>query len=1055
MNFTPQLSQKIGNLSGKFDEDSDYNDKDWYNGSIKSITLENFMCHSNFHLTLNPRINFISGLNGSGKSAIQTALVIGFGARASITNRADSLKKFIKYGCSSATIAIKIANGGIGSYESTPFKPEVYGKEITIVRQITESGSVPYKFLNENGRIVKASKNELKSLTLHFNILVENPICVMNQNMVKTFHKSANPNAKYDLFYKAISGNIYEAQIEKTKSVANEYSDKLQNVESVLNQCFKEVNEYEIYEKKNQRLGTLRNKKMEFQNEYAWGIISEYEQNYKSILSQIEVQKNNMSGNTEKKIELEENLKTCLESLEIKKDALKNMEDSRTRNHFIYMDTKKELKEKTNECEIQQNVVRKYQNSLNSLINDRKEFERHIEIERQKGNTNSLAQIRAKLSQCEENIAEVEAAWKTNMEHEQTLRNTIDDLKQRMGQIKDNNISPIQRTIIEINRNIKNMSQQQDKIHFYGNWMPNLVENIEIAFKQRKFIKKPIGPIGAYIKVNNNKWIFSIENHLGRGNLKTFLVDNFADNKVLQSIMNKTIPSSERKPTVITSKFFDKVHDISTKKTTNSMFDMLTFTSPAVANCLIDNNRIEKIMLIDDTIEAMPLMENVSRVPRNCNFSLTLDGTQVYPSPSYRVYALQNPSEPVLLLSDVSVAMNNLKHQKNELEKKISNLNKEFENFEQSKLENQKNLNKTQLETRLLKAKYEEYNKKINELKAKCEEDQDDRLAFLTEEINEINKKIDKVVQLKENAMEPIAGYNKEIHEITQRLHEVKSIIEKTDRSAILEQIEGFQTQIKNYQMEMSQINQNLVEQNKTLTTLLKTAEKEKEILINKTEEAQNFCEKINVTRSVEDIKTDIKEITHKYDLLKMELNKRGENYLVLRDEYKKKKEEYIRQRALYKQIVEIYQSNNKSIKLSKIALDNYVQFIKLKVIESFDLVLLIRKIKGQLLIDSQEQSMVITMFDNISTSCASGGERTFATVALIIALWSNMQLPFYSIDEYDVYMDNVNRLATTQLLMMAIEQRKNQFIFLTPQDISHIKKKHNIKIVKLKEPRI
>lgn len=1046
MNSKSKLSQKFSPMN------SQYNDEDWYNGSIKSITLENFMCHSNFHLTLNPRINFISGLNGSGKSAIQTALVVGFGARASTTNRASSLKSLIKYGQPSATITITIANSGEGN-DCGPYKPEVYGKQITIVRQITES-TTTIKFLNENNRVVKGYKNELKNLTLHFNILVDNPICVMNQAMVKTFHKSANPSAKYDLFYKAISANVYNEIIEETKLISTEYSEKLKNVKSVLSQCFKEVSEYETYEKKSKQLETLKNSKFELENEYGWYIVHQHKLAYEEYLHQIESIKCNLSENTDKTNILEQNIKTSSEKMMVKKNELTNIEDSRARNHMVYMKTKKELQEKISEYDSVKQSIRKYDSALKLLMSDRKDLEKHMEDERQKGNTNTLAQYKEMLAQYEEKFSEVEAAWKTNMGHEQTLRNTIDELKQRIGNLKNNEVTPLQRKIGEINRNINSMSQQEDRINFYGNWMPQLVKNIEIAFKQNKFIKKPIGPIGAYIKVNDDKWIFSIENYLGRGTLRTFLVDNFTDNKVLQSIMDRTITGNARKPTVITSKFFDKVHNITAKETPNNLFRMLNFSSPVVANCLIDNNRIETIMLVDDTVEAMPLMENISRVPRNCNFSLTLDGTQVYPSPSYRVYSLQNASEPILLQSDVSVAINSLKREKKELEVNINNLNREFENIEQSKIEKQQHFDKTQSETRLLKAKCDEYSKKIKELKAKCEEEQDDRIATLNDEINEVDLKIAKAKEIKENSMRPLPQYEEEISEVNKQLQEAKSIIDNTDRSALLEEIETFQTQINKYKTEILQINNNLTEKKQLLSNLVQKAENEKKIFEREKKQAEKLCDPIEVSRNEEIIRRDIEETHHKYDLLEMELKKRGENHLVVKDEYKKKKEEYIAHSALYKQIIDIYKANKKSVELSTIALKNYIEYVRFKVIESFDLVLILRKIKGNLEIDPHEQSMAISMFDNISTSCASGGERTFATVALILALWSNMQLPFYSIDEYDVYMDNVNRLATTQLLMMAIENRKNQFIFLTPQDISHIKSADNIKIVKLKEPR-
>lgn len=68
------------------------------NGIIESVTLTNFMCHSFLHVDIGPLINFIIGHNGSGKSAVLTALTVCLGGKASATNRASSLKSFIKEG---------------------------------------------------------------------------------------------------------------------------------------------------------------------------------------------------------------------------------------------------------------------------------------------------------------------------------------------------------------------------------------------------------------------------------------------------------------------------------------------------------------------------------------------------------------------------------------------------------------------------------------------------------------------------------------------------------------------------------------------------------------------------------------------------------------------------------------------------------------------------------------------------------------------------------------------------------------------------------------------
>ncbi|KAL6007827.1 hypothetical protein ACLOJK_033330 [Asimina triloba] len=69
-------------------------------GIISKIYLENFMCHSSLEIKFDDYVNFVTGQNGSGKSAILTALCVAFGCRARGTQRATSLKDFIKTGCS-------------------------------------------------------------------------------------------------------------------------------------------------------------------------------------------------------------------------------------------------------------------------------------------------------------------------------------------------------------------------------------------------------------------------------------------------------------------------------------------------------------------------------------------------------------------------------------------------------------------------------------------------------------------------------------------------------------------------------------------------------------------------------------------------------------------------------------------------------------------------------------------------------------------------------------------------------------------------------------------
>ena len=60
------------------------------------------------------------------------------------------------------------------------FKPDVYGKSITITRRFTkDSGS--YKIKSREGKIVSTKREELSAILDHMNIQVDNPMNILSQ----------------------------------------------------------------------------------------------------------------------------------------------------------------------------------------------------------------------------------------------------------------------------------------------------------------------------------------------------------------------------------------------------------------------------------------------------------------------------------------------------------------------------------------------------------------------------------------------------------------------------------------------------------------------------------------------------------------------------------------------------------------------------------------------------------------------------------------------------------------------------------------------------------
>jgi chromosome segregation ATPase len=83
-----------------------------------------------------------------------------------------------------------------------------------------------------------------------------------------------------------------------------------------------------------------------------------------------------------------------------------------------------------------------------------------------------------------------------------------------------------------------------------------------------------------------------------------------------------------------------------------------------------------------------------------------------------------------------------------------------------------------------------------------------------------------------------------------------------------------------------------------------------------------------------------------------------------------------------------------------------------------------------------------------------SGGEKSYSTSCFLFSLWSSMAAPLRCLDEFDVFMDNVNRDYVIQELVKCARSSGVQFILITPNAIwNSIKMDCDIKVIRLADP--
>ncbi|XP_062981261.1 structural maintenance of chromosomes protein 6 isoform X2 [Elgaria multicarinata webbii] len=615
----------------------------------------------------------------------------------------------------------------------------------------------------------------------------------------------------------------------------------------------------------------------------------------------------------------------------------------------------------------------------------------------------------------------------------------------------------LKRALDNQQRQLKELNESKtNRLKRFGQYMPDLCQAIERAHQQKLFKFKPIGPLGAFIHLKDAELALAVETCL-KGLVLAFCCDNHKDERVLQELMSKFCQRGSR-PQIIVNTFQGKVYDVRPRAVFHpefpSVLTALDIANAEVVNCLIDMRGIETVLLIKSNHEARRVMQQ-NKPPRNCKEAFTADGDQVFEN---RYYSNEYP-RPRFLSRDVEA---DISHLKKEVESKTANLSvflQRIHSLAKEIRENNRLLSDHVRHRKELQIKMKKTMLEITDLE-NVEEHQSVDISALEEEIQEnklkietvkdsIHKQKEKMEELKrilQEAEQKFAAIKDKIHHVQEEAGPVKDGLHQAD-----DELERSKTNLTHYE-EKERAH---LESIKTLTDGLAIKEGQLAELITKASEIHP--ERIEVNRTFKSLDTEMNRLREK---INSERERTGDREEIIR-QLQEAKEKYQTAESEVKNLKKFIKLLDEMMNQRYKTYSQFRRFLTMRCKYYFNSLLSQRSYSGKIEFDHKNERLSITVQPGEGNKAAlddmkslSGGERSFSTVCFIVSLWSIAESPFRCLDEFDVFMDMVNRrIAMDMMLKMADSQRYRQFILLTPQSMSSLPTSGIIRILRMQDP--
>ncbi|KAI0912422.1 hypothetical protein F4823DRAFT_199561 [Ustulina deusta] len=1034
------------------------------NAIIESITCINFMCHVKLHVGLGPLLNFIVGENGSGKSAVLTAITLCLGGKASATNRGGSLKSFVKEGTEHASLVVRLKNQGEDAY-----KPDLYGDSIICERWFTKTGSSGFKVKSAAGRIISTKKAEVDDIVEWYCLQVDNPLNVLSQDNARQFLNAATPAMKYSYFVKGTQleqlDDDYKTLTQYLEDQENKLTELEENLAYLKDKFEKAVKLRDAASKSND----MRHRAHVYKNQLAWAQVQEQEEVLRlkedaivaaqeaiAHAQQIIAEKAHYLESIDNKIkQAEEGLETTTQEDGQADDVVREVKERFEAAKQAIVALHAQEREMHGNLDNWSKAVKKYDHSIREEEQRLENMNGGIVTEKQK----ELDKAREHEARIKELIAEHRPGLKSLENEEQEAINKTNEPASLLAQ-KRGEVQAAESSLRALNQSRK------DPFDAFDHRIRQLLKLIE---DDGGFAEKPIGPLGTYVQLTKTQWMPILDKYLGPS-LSGFIVESKSDQVRLMTHMDRL--RIQGCPVFIGKASLNNLREPDAKFDT--VLRVLKFDDKRVRDHMIINHQIEQTLLIESRVEAETLM--FDGLPENSGACLAFQekrkghGTRITnirgnlstsPITSNLGHKPRMKTDQDSQVHYYKDFITQLKAEYRELEGSRRTAEQAVQRVKQAVVQHRRR--SQELSTELAKAQVV-----IHHIEADLDqfEGADDRLQGLKNDLQEAQEKKDHYgnqyaeVAIKKREM------NSDIEKLKEELNDAKVV--SRDHKAHVAKAKDKVNRLKETR-HLALSEKNMAHENHEVAKVAKTqAEASRDRQAGYVEDYIRHASEVAPTRVHIPEGETYHSIERKYESIREQISK-------LRQQMGAS-EEQINTRAT--QATQEYRDAKDGVKnirmtsdsLKKALMDRLAKYrefqrhVSAQARCNFGYLLSERGFRGQLLLDHRARKLeVIVEPDKTrengrgrNTKTLSGGEKSFSSICLLLAIWDAMGSPLRCLDEFDVFMDNVNRAISTNMLIGAARRSVGkQFILITPNAIEgRAKLDRDVKIIRLTDPR-